>query len=241
VDPEREIEYTKDLISRKVDGIILCWYKDTPEKTEFLKEALKQVPIVLMDQPAKGLSASSVYTDGYRGIKQLTKALVGQGHEHIAMIVEDRQYTAHERRFQGYCDALKECGKDIDQNLIIENEIGFKSGYEGAKKLLSQAKPTAIVTIDDLTAVGILEYLSDNNIRVPEDIWVTGFDNIPLSQYCSPRLTTIAQPVEELAKTAMKLIIKKIQNRRARNQEVVFKPEIIVRKSAPLNHEKEGS
>jgi DNA-binding LacI/PurR family transcriptional regulator len=233
-DHHREIEYVNELVRRQVDGLILCWYKETREKTKVLKDISRKIPIVLMDQPAKGFNASSVYTDGYTGIKKLTKALIKQGHRKIAMVVEDRQYSAHERRFQGYCDALRECGAPIDMNLVVENEIGFKSGYDGANKLLSREKPTAIVTIDDLTAVGVLECCHDRMVKVPEEMTVTGFDDIPISQFCSPRLTTISQPVQDLARNAIEIAIRKIQNERARNQELVFEPRIILRESSTL-------
>ena len=234
-DHHREIEYVSELVRRQVDGLIICWYKETWDKTKLLKDIARKIPIVLMDQPARGFNASSVYTDGYTGIKKLTKALIRQGHRKIAMVVEDRQYSAHERRFQGYCDALRECGAAMDANLVVEkDEIGFKSGYEGANRLLSREKPTAILTIDDLTAVGVLECCHDRGVKVPEEITVTGFDDIPISQYCSPRLTTISQPVQELAKNAIELVIKKIQNGRARNQELVFAPRIVLRESSNL-------
>lgn len=234
IDPSREIEYLNDLLRRQVDGLILCWFRGSSEKKEFLKNIVKKIPLIIMDQPATGLNASSVYTDGYKGIKRITKALIRQGHKKIAMMVADKRYSEIERRYHGYCDALRECGRGVDRSLVLEQDIGFNPGYMGAKKFFSQVKPTAIVTADDLTAIGVLQYCHDNKIAVPDEVSVTGFDNILISQFVTPRLTTIAQPVKELAENALSQIIRKIQNRRVRNQEIVFEPEIILRESTTL-------
>jgi DNA-binding LacI/PurR family transcriptional regulator len=234
IDPARELEYLNDLLQRQVDGLILCWYRGSTEKYAFLRNIIKRVPLVVMDQPATGFNASSVYTDGYKGIKKITKGLIAQGHQSVAMIVADKRYSEIARRYHGYRDAMRESGRNVDRTLIVEQDIGFNAGYDGARTLFSSARPTAIVTADDLTAIGVLQYCHDNSISVPKDVSVTGFDNILISGFVTPRLTTISQPAEDLARSAVSQIMRKIGNKRARNQEIVFEPKIILRESTTL-------
>ena len=233
-DPDRETEYIDDLIRRQVDGIILCVYKESDIKKKYLKKVLKKIPIVMMDAPVPGLPVSVVFTDGYKGISKITKAFIGQGHGEIGMLANDLSYEVHRARFQGYLDTLEKGQINIDGNLIEKTDIGLEAGYKGAKRLLSNSKPTAIVTMDDLTAIGAIRYCNETGIRVPEDVSITGFDDISLAGYSSPTLTTIVQPVKELAEKSVEIIINKIENNKSKNQTIVFEPKIILRESTTL-------
>jgi DNA-binding LacI/PurR family transcriptional regulator len=228
VDPERETEYINDLISRQVEGIILCVYKESDERKKFLKQVIKKTPFVIMDNPVPGLPVSTVYTDGYRGIYKITQAFIKQGHRKIAMLVNDLQYMVHQARFRGYTDAFRDNNIKIDESLVAEIDVGLAAGYGGAAELLGRDSPTAIVTMDDLTAVGVIRYCYENKISIPDHISVTGFDGIPPAVFSTPRLTTVVQDIPQLAAASIELLIKKIENKQARNQKIVFEPEIVL-------------
>lgn len=234
-DPEREKEYSDDLVRRQVDGLILCWYRGGEGRIQHLREILRRIPIVVMDQPEADFPASAVYTDGYKGIKKITNAFIREGHKNIAMIKDLKHYSANESRFQGYIDALKSNNMEASDNLIEESAIDVESGYNTAKRLLAKSTPSAIIAIDDLTAIGTLQYCNDQKIAVPEEISITGFDDISLARFVSPRLTTIAQPVKKMAQCATKRIINKIKHRNWDNKNFVFEPEIILRESTNLS------
>ena len=236
-DPERETEYIDDLLRRQVDGTILCIYKESEQKKKYLKKVLKKIPFVIMDSPVSGLPVSVVYTDGYKGISLITRAFIKQGHKNIGMLANDLEYEVHHARLQGYLDTLEEMNMKKNEKLIKEIDVGFKAGYEGAKDLLSDYSPTAIVTMDDLTAVGTIRYCHEQGIRVPDDISVTGFDDIAPARFSTPTLTTVAQPVKDLAEKSVELIINKIENKKSRNKEVVFEPKIVLRESTTLTAE----
>lgn len=236
-DATREKEYFDDLIRRQVDGFILCWYRGGEEKLHYLREILKRVPIVVMDQPVEGLGVSSVYTDGYKGIKKITTAFIRQGHKSIAMIKDLKHYSANETRFQGYIDALKSNGFEVRGTLIEQSEISVESGYNAAERLFKRESPSALVAIDDLTAIGALHYCDDRGFAVPEDVSITGFDDISLARFVSPRLTTIAQPLQEIARCATRQIIKEISDRNAEKREFVFEPRVVLRESTTLREE----
>jgi LacI family transcriptional regulator len=237
VDSSRELDYIRDLASRQVDGLILCWYRETPEKMQLLNEVAHTIPVIMMDRPAEGYEASGVYTEGREGIHKLTRAFIRQGHRRIGMVVEDRSYPEHQRRFEGYLQALEEGGIRPDDRLIVNAGVGLEAGHSSADELLTGGRPTAIITGDDLTAIGILRYCRERSIDVPREVSVTGFDNTPLSRYSVPSLTTVAQPVRDLARSAIEQIMRKLKNKRSRNREIVYQPTVILRESTTLREE----
>lgn len=235
VDPDREAEYINDLISRQVDGILLAVYKESDERKKYLKQVIKKTPLVIMDSLVPGLSVPAVYTDGYWGIYKFTTAFIRQGHKKIAMIVNDLQYLVHQQRFKGFTDALRDSKIKIDDTLILDVDVGLEAGYNCAVELFKKACPTAIVTMDDLTAIGVIRYCYENNIAIPGDVSITGFDNIPPARFSTPRLSTIAQSVQDLANTAIDLLIKKIENKKTHNREIIFKPTIVLGETTNLS------
>ncbi len=236
-DTAREREYFDDLLRRQIDGFILSWYRGGPGKLQYLRTVLKRVPIIVLDQSAESIEASSVYTDGYTGFKKITTAFINQGHQKIAMIRDSKHYSANERRFQGYVDALKAHGIEINERIIEQSDLSIGAGYNAAKRLFSRARPSALVAIDDLTAIGALQYCNDKKIRVPEEVSITGFDDISLSRFVSPRLTTIAQPMKEIAHCAMKQIIHEINYGGSECKNYVFEPTIVLRDTTNLSED----
>ena len=121
-----------------------------------------------MDQPADGLPVSSVYTNGYTGVKQLVDALVKGGLAKIGIIKYLAENSTSENRFQGYRDALAEHGIGTDERLIVQSDYSTDGGQEAAGRLLQKSSPTAIVTVGDDMAIGALRYCYEHHIDVPE-------------------------------------------------------------------------
>jgi len=228
---QREREYIEYLLSRQIEGLVLCCYVNIVENSSFINQISKKVPIIVMDQPSRGLPVSSTYSDGYSGFKMLVGYLIEKGHQRIGMIRSLHRYPCSESRFVGYMDTLRENGIDIDQNLIDESEFTAAGGYESARRLLSRSHPTAIVGVNDLIAIGALKYVREKGYSVPDDIAIAGFDNIALSSLVSPQLTTINIPVERIAHEAINQLIRKIQNRRSRNRDIVVETELVIRQT----------
>jgi DNA-binding LacI/PurR family transcriptional regulator len=228
---EREREYINYLLSRQVEGLVLCCYVNIMENKSYIQDIVKKIPIIVMDQPSFGLPVSSAYADGYKGFGKLLTYLIEKGHRKIGMIRSLHKYPCSESRFVGYMDTLKHNGIDMDQNLIEESEFTAAGGYEAAKRLLSRSKPTAIVGVNDLIAIGALKYIREKGYTVPDDIAIAGFDNIALSSLVSPQLTTVNIPVEKIAEEAINQLIRKIKNHRARNRDIVIDTELIIRQS----------
>lgn len=228
---KREREYINYLLSRQIEGLVLCCYVNIIENSSFINQISKKIPIIVMDQPSGGLPVSSAYADGYKGFKTLVGYLIKKGHQRIGMIRSLHRYPCSESRFIGYTDTIREHGIELDQNLIEESEFTAAGGYESARRLLSRSSPTAIVGVNDLIAIGALKYIREKGYSVPEDIAIAGFDNIALSSLVSPQLTTINIPVEKIAHEAINQLIRKIQNKRVRNRDIVVETELIIRQT----------
>jgi len=231
VDFEREREYVDELIRRQLDGIIFCWYKGAQEYRSFLIKVAQRVPVLIMDQPSGGLPISAVYTDGFEGIRLVIEHLVNKGHSRIGMIKPMSSYSSVDMRSAGFISAMKEHGLCVRDEWTVESTFGVENAYEATGRLLNRSDVTAVVAVDDLMAIGALQYALDKGYTVPEDIAITGFDDIPIASYVSPKLTTVAQPIEEMAKAATKQLIRKMENRRVKNRDLVFAPKLVVRDS----------
>jgi DNA-binding LacI/PurR family transcriptional regulator len=228
---EREREYIEYLLSRQVEGLILCCYVNIMENKAYIQDIARKIPIIVMDQPSGGLPVSSAYADGYKGFIKLMSYLIEKGHRKIGMIRSLHRYPCSESRFVGYKDTLKDNGISLDQNLIEESEFTAAGGYDAAKRLLGRSRPTAIVGVNDLIAIGSLKYVLEMEYSVPGDIAIAGFDNIALSSLVSPQLTTVNIPVEKIAEEAITQLIRKIKNPRSRNRDIVIDTELVIRQS----------
>lgn len=234
-DKDREKEYVYEFLSRKVEGIIFCWYRSAQKNLPLLKEVVKKVPIVLMDQPVEDLPLSTVYADSYKGFLGLTQYLIKKGHKKIAIIKSYKEYSVADCRFQGYIDALNKYGYDLDDNLIEECDFNANSAYTAAKKLLSRGKPSAIVGVSDLIAIGALKCVIEKGFCVPKDVAIAGYDNIAISKLVTPSLTTVQEPIKQMAQEAVKILIDKIKNKWNINKNVVLDTKLIIRGSTDID------
>ena len=174
---------------------------------------------------------STVSVDDAVESRKIVEYLIGLGHRKIAILTEGNdQPSVVSLRFDGYCDALKKNGIEIDEKLIkyVDRRIfAMKNGYETTKKLIeSGAEFTAIFCISDVLAVGALRALADAGIRVPEDVSVAGFDGQELAEYTVPRLTTLKQPLADISEETMRLIFDLIEEKRG-HRHLIFPGELV--------------
>lgn len=235
-DAADDIGHLNDLISRNIDGIIVCSYKGEQETIEYLLQISKSHPVIFMDHMQLSRPVNSVYTDGYEGMKQLTNHMIGLGHRKIAFIKPLSRYKTANDRFKGFMDAMGEAGLQVCNELVYEGNYHMQSGYDAAKYFFSSASehPTALMSSTDLMAVGAVNYLKAHGYRIPEDIAVAGFDDIYMSVLISPPLTTYRQPVSQMAEEAVKLLLHRLRHAHAKDRQIVLKGELIVRRSTSL-------
>lgn len=227
-----EREYIEDFISRKVDGVILCRYQKNFQYLSSIENIFEKIPIIMMDQPADGLPISTISADAYKGFRKLTKHLIERGHSKIAMLRSYKEYSVADCRFQGYIDELKENNIKVDDKLILECNFTAESAYSATKKLLINIKPSAIIGSSDLMAIGAMQYILGKGYNIPKDIAIAGYDNIELSKLVTPRLTTVKEPIKEMAKKSVELLIRKKNNPKGiKDKDIILDINLIIRES----------
>ena len=166
--------------------------------------AKKRIPTVRISPSEEFPGMASVKIDDYRAAHQMTEHLIGLGHKDIGFIIGDIEHADARARLRAFRDAMREAGLTVREDWIAQGTYQFQSGREAAQKILGQAhKPTAIFASNDDMAAAVIVVADEMGLEVPQDLSVAGFDDIPLASAVSPSLTTIRQPVEDMAMTAV--------------------------------------
>ena len=221
---EKEREVLKYLLSQKILGLIVWPISRSSNLDIFCQFVLNNVPICFMDYSSYGIKSPCICSDNYDGMYNITKHLISLGHRHIAYFpYKDNFLPTEEERFSGYCrsiikngavlnpDYFLEMPEDI-KNTTTENIPLFSYCAEAAvKHLLSlPLRPTAVVCVNDATAYHIIDRARRHGLRVPEDLSVTGFDNVALA--VQNEITTVSQDFGEMAKMALNMIFYQLAN-----------------------------
>lgn len=180
---------------------------------------------------------SNICVDDRKESARIVDYLIGLGHKKIAMVVaEPNEQSIGKLRLDGYYEALQAHDIAINPNLVYQttNEVGhfsMENGYRTTKRLIESGEEfTAVYAMADVLAIGAIRALLESGLRVPEDVSVAGYDGIDVSGYISPSLTTIRQPVEDMAKNTVKLLFDIIAGKKE-HQHITFDGELLVRES----------
>jgi len=222
----------RGLISANLDGIILTPpFSDMKPLLNFLTE--KNIPFIRVGGDLSITASPSVNSNDAEASYEMCRYLVSLGHTKIAFIMGNPDHAASHQRLIGYKKALFEAGIEIRDDFIQQGYFTFESGEDCARRLLSsEYRPTAIFASNDYMAAGIVKVATQKNLSIPNDLTVTGFDNAPASRYIWPSLTTIKQPITDMAFEAARMLIRIIRNKPLENKTVTFKDELIVRESS---------
>jgi DNA-binding LacI/PurR family transcriptional regulator len=225
---EKEQKYVSLLVRKRVDGFIITAGFNN---VDLIKELIEhKIPIVLINYNIARASLNSVSVDDYAGGYQAVAHLAELGHKRIAMIAETVQSSAE--RIRGYKGALKHFELVYDEKLYTEAKATVENGRKETEKLLAlEEPPTAIFAFNDILAIGAIEAVRKLGLSVPEDISIIGFDNTILSKYCSPSLTTMSQPLDEIGHQAVDLLVEEIESRKTQKQRIMLSAELIIRES----------
>lgn len=228
--PEKESNYISVLLQRRIDGIIIAPSTADARRLTSLKR--HDVPCVLIDRQVKGFRTDVVCSDGREGARRLTEHLIRLGHRRIAIISGPAHISTAEERFAGYRQALQKHGISVDQNLIKQGSYKEDDSFQFAGELLSiHPRPTAIFATNNSMAVGVLRALRAAGLRVPEDIALVCFDDIPQASAIYPFLTVCAQDPYKMGVLSAELLIDRIQRKRRRAREIILETKLIIRKS----------
>lgn len=204
-DPARMESCVVRMIQRKVDGVAIM----TSEMEDRLVKVLnhRDIPLVFMDVGEPGPGVSRVQVDHAAGVAMAMDHLVALGHRTIAFISGPLDLFSARTRFHAFKAGLERHGLSRDVNLIQEANHRADGGHAAMQRILeSGAKPTAVMASNDLTAIGALGAIHDRGLRVPDDISIVGYDDIVLSAYTQPSLTTLRLPRSEIATAAFRAL-----------------------------------
>jgi LacI family transcriptional regulator len=229
--PAEERIHLKDLIARRVDGLICISAGMNAEQIAPVIEA--DTPVVTFERPMLDTGLDAVGIDNLKGGYIATKHLLELGHRRIAAITGLTISTLSSERLQGYRSALIEAGLAVDSSLVFYGDYLPQTGRLAMEHFLSlPEKPTAVFAFNDMMALGVLRTLNDHALQVPEDMAVVGFDGIHSSQYMSPALTTVRQPISEMGRLAVELLLDRIRGKSYdQAQYIKLEPELIIRAS----------
>ncbi|QJD84827.1 LacI family DNA-binding transcriptional regulator [Cohnella herbarum] len=230
--PSKQMEksYTALCKERNVEGAILSGLRlDDP----YLQEVIEQnsFPCVLIDIPKTGENVAHVTSDSRLGAVMAVRHLLENGHRHIAMINGHNQAFVSQERFEGYKEALEQYGESADEGLVYDGKFSEDGGAEAMYQILIRNPGvTAVFCASDLMALGAMRTLERMGRKVPDDVSIIGFDDITISAYCSPKLTTIRQDKYELGYQAAQLLIDMLENR-TDNRKLLLNNQLIIRES----------
>jgi LacI family repressor for deo operon, udp, cdd, tsx, nupC, and nupG len=234
-DAEREEEYLSLLRAKQVDGALVDGLVLPPDRiARFVEDGF---PIVCLDRDVNSQSVPLVQVDNKHGARMATEHLLELGHTRIAHVSGAPELGISGERLIGYRDALKKAGIAHEPRLVGTGRFTEDGGYEATRSLLdSGAEFTAVFAANDLSALGTINALTESGRKVPGDVSVIGFDDLRLSAYTSPPLTTIRQPAVEIAQKATEILIGLINGQRVRKLRYLLEPALVVRGStAPPN------
>lgn len=231
---EKETLYFQMFEDRWIDGIIISGVTgESKEEKRYIQELhRKGIHLVLIDREIEGYFTNVVMIDNRGAAFKATKHLLDLGHRRIGLISAPLKIKIFTERHRGYREALAENGIDFDEDLVVEGDQTSRSGEEAVKYFLSlKNPPTAIFATNDVMAIGALRELQRNNLKVPQDVSVIGFDDIPLASLVSPPLTTIAQPIYEIGAQAMNLLIRSIEKKDLVKSKIILDTKLVIRES----------
>jgi LacI family transcriptional regulator len=229
-DPGSGAEYALLYKQRKVDGLLIVAPASTDRTIVKLQE--ESVPFVLINGRVDDLEVSFVDVDNVAGAFLAVRYLYELGHRKIGIITGNLLVLNARHRLEGYLDFLSEhCITESDQ-WIYKGNWSEDSGYAGFSHLVNlENPPSAIFCSNDLMAIGAMRAAADMGVEIPETVSIVGYDDIRLSSFVNPRLTTIHQPIDQVGKTAVKMLLRSLSGQESSPQQMVLQPELVVRKS----------
>lgn len=221
--------FSEMIDSQRVDGFIIANTEDHDPRIAFLHE--RRVPFTMFGRTNSPLDdkVAWVDVDGCAGLWLATTHLLEQGHQRIGFIGWPPNSVAGDARYSGYTQALYEHDMTLDPTLIVRCENLVPEGYQAAKQLMSLAEPpTGVVALSDILAIGALRYFNEHHLAIA----LTGFDDIPTAEYISPPLTTLRQPIAEVAERLVSMLLAQLQGDALEESHYLLQPELIVRSSS---------
>jgi LacI family transcriptional regulator, galactose operon repressor len=236
LNPQDEPKFLRLLTERHVEGILFIRAEHLKDFEHLRNLQQSGIPVVTTGFYLPGSEFSFIEVDNLAGARQATQHLLNLGHRQIAMLTGPRGLNSVENRSQGYLQALESAGVAPNPELIIQGQSWWhRAGYDGTQALLSKQVPfTALFAHNDRLARGAMLALNEAGLKVPQDISIVGYDDIPEAEFADPPLTTIRQPMRAVGQAAAQLLIKLIEDPSAAPQQLLFNTELVSRSSCAV-------
>ena len=229
---EQEAYSLKALASRRVDGIIgtLAFIEESDNLLDLIAE--QRLPIVLLQ--ATDREIDSVTVDYEHGMEEVMSHLLALGHQRIGLIygLGGQSPSLDGGRFKTYCESLRKAGLPIDENLVDHCGTTVEDGFQAARRLLSGIlRPTALVALNDLLAMGAIQAASEIGLNIPDDVSIVGFDDIPLAKAFTPPLTTVRNDANQAGQVAVDLLLRRLREPESPIQKKLLPVQLVIRRS----------
>jgi len=235
----KELDLIDTFLEKQVDGLLFMGRQITPEHEAVFESA--HVPVVLCATRDEKRRFPAVNINHRLASSEATHHLIESGHRRIAFIggsLEEPQKGL--AKLEGYREALESAALPFDEQLVRIGDYRYDSGYTAMKQLLElDDPPTAVFCASDEMAVGAIHAIQDKGLRVPDDVEVIGYDDVPLASMMRPKLTTVAQPMYDLGAVAMRLLTKFMNHEPIEEQRVTLLHQLIQRDSTKPREAKE--
>jgi len=241
-DPDRMKTSVRRMLEHRVEGVAVMTFGMEESLLDDLK--LRNVPLVFVDVGPPRPRVSNIRIHYLNGIRQAVQHLAALRHEKIAFITGPLTLKSAVARRDAFVRSMNEIGMAADPKLIVEGNHSLEGGEEAFAKLLNEPlSPTAVLCSNDMTAIGVMRKCYGEKIVVPRDLSVVGFDNIHLSQYILPPLTTVEMSQTELGRLAFQALLHDVQREtpNPKGTEYILKTTFVLRDSTAMNPEKDRS
>lgn len=226
---DRELEFLKLTEQFNFAGLILITAQE-----KAIEERLKnmEMPKVLVNRILPYYTGDSVLIDNFQAGYQATMHLIELGHRHIGFVKGPGVSSASSQRFAGYRQVLENYGFSFDEECVSESDLKLETGRVLAQRFLEiKERPSAMVVVNDMTAIGFMDGCRKAGIRIPEDLSIISFDDIAMASMYGIELTTISQHVDEMGEKAAHLMLKQLNDKDAKTERIIMEPTLIIRKT----------
>ncbi|GGM14457.1 LacI family DNA-binding transcriptional regulator [Deinococcus aerophilus] len=233
--PGREGHNVSRLSGGLVDALLIVLPYALHDYAPALLDA--SLPVVVVGNESPGQPLALVDTDHMAGARLAAGHLLDLGHRRIAFVTGRPDVQASAERLRGYGEALRGAGLPVDERLIVDGDYTQPGGFHATRTLLARLDagglplPTAVFAANDVSAFGVIEALRDHGLRVPGDVSVIGFDDIPQASQVHPPLTTVRQPLPEMGEVAARMLIARLRGGPAPPPRTVLPPTLVLRAS----------
>lgn len=228
----KEQRIIKKCIEMKADAIIIVpSHKQAPDTAHLQNLRSRRIPFCFITAYYTDVCAPCVMTDLGEGSYLLAKYLLERGHRKIKYIIANRVFPESNLRAEGFIRAYRETGTPFSPDFLVISEPSFQGGYSSTSDIIKKDLPDAILAMNDIMAMGVLKKLKEHAIRVPEDISVAGYDDLIYASLLETPLTTVQQPMEQMCRKAVELILSKIEKPDDINEKILISPRLVIRAS----------